>query len=71
MTIQMIRRIIECVTTATINGICLGFWMIFIVEVWKWAFGTMRRALLNLFPGLKDLGRKEVRKKKDDGDLVP
>ncbi len=45
--------------------------MIFIAEVWKWAFGTMRRALFNLFPGLKDLGRKESRKKKDNGDLVP
>ncbi len=70
MTIQMIRRFIEFVTTTTINGICLGFWMIFIAEVWKWAFGIMKRALLNLFPRLNNLGRNNPKKKKDDKGLV-
>ena len=64
------REIIEGITTATISGICIGFWMIFIAETWKWAFGVMKRALLNLFPGLKILRRKSTKKKNDDRDLA-
>ena len=64
------REIIEGITTATISGICIGFWMIFIAETWKWAFGVMKRALLNLFPGLKNLRRKSTKKKNDDRDLA-
>ena len=70
MTIHTIREIIEGITTATISGICIGFWMIFIAETWKWAFGVMKRALLNLFPGLKNLRRKSTKKKNDDRDLA-
>ena len=64
------REIIEGITTATISGICIGFWMIFIAETWKWAFGVMKRALLNLFPGLKNLSRKKPEKKSNDRDLA-
>ena len=71
MTIQTIRVFVEAVTTATVSGICICFWMIFIAEIWKWALGVMKRALVSLFPGLKDLGRKRPKKKKDGGDLVP
>lgn len=70
MTIHTMRKIIEGITTATISGICIGFWMIFIAETWKWAFGVMKRALLNLFPGLKNLRRKSTKKKNDDRDLA-
>ena len=70
MTIQTIREIVEGITTATISGICLSFWMIFIAEIWKWFFGVMKRALLNLFPGLKNLRRKSTKKKNDDRDLA-
>ena len=70
MTIHTMREIIEGITTATISGICIGFWMIFIAETWKWAFGVMKRALLNLFPGLKNLRRKSPKKKTDDRDLA-
>lgn len=70
MTIHTMREIIEGITTATISGICIGFWMIFIAETWKWAFGVMKRALLNLFPGLKNLRRKSTKKKNDDRDLA-
>ena len=70
MTIHTMREIIEGITTATISGICIGFWMIFIAEKWKWAFGVMKRALLNLFPGLKNLRRKSPKKKNDDRDLA-
>ena len=44
--------------------------MIFIAEIWKWFFGVMKRALLNLFPGLKNLRRKSPKKKNDDRDLA-
>ena len=71
MTIQTIRVFVEAVTTATVSGICICFWMIFIAEIWKWALGVMKRALVSLFPGLKDLGRKRPKKKKDGRDLVP
>lgn len=70
MTIHTVSKIVECITAATINGICIGFWLIFIAEIWKWAYGVMKKALLSLFPGLKDIGKKEP-KKKDDRDLVP
>ena len=70
MTIHTMREIIEGITTATISGICIGFWMIFIAETWKWAFGVMKRALLNLFPGLKNLRRKSPKKKNDDRNLA-
>ena len=70
MTIHTMREIREGITTATISGICIGFWMIFIAETWKWAFGVMKRALLNLFPGLKNLRRKSLKKKNDDRDLA-
>ena len=70
MTIHTMREIIEGITTATVSGICIGFWMIFIAETWKWAFGVMKRALLNLFPGLKNLRRKSPKKKSDDRDLA-
>ena len=44
--------------------------MIFIAEIWKWFFGVMKRALLNLFPGLKNLSRKKPEKKSNDRDLA-
>ncbi len=65
MTIQTISKIIEGITAATVNGICISLWIIFIAEIWKWFFGVMKRALLNLFPGLKDIGNKNTNEKKD------
>ena len=70
MTIQTISKIVEGITAATISGICLSFWMILIAETWKWAFGVMKRALINLFPGLKNLRRKSPKKENDDRDLA-
>ena len=66
-----INDCISGITAATINSICIGLWIIFMAEIWKWFFGVMKRGLLNLFPALKTLGRKPPKKKKDDRDLVP
>ena len=70
MTINTMREIVEAITAATINGICLSLWMVFIAEIWKWFFGVMKRALISLFPGLKNLRRKSPKKKNDDRDLA-
>lgn len=59
MTLGTIREFVESITEATINGICISFWLLFIAEIWKWAIGVMKMALISLFPGLKKLGKKE------------
>ena len=65
MTIHTINELVEGITSATISGICMSLWILFIAEIWKWFFGVMKRALLNLFPGLKNLGKKKTDEKKD------
>ena len=64
--VEMINDFMEMLVHSTITGICLAFWLIALMGIWKWFLGMMKRALLYLFPGLKTWADK--RRKKDNGN---
>ena len=64
--VEMINDFMEMLDHSTITGICLAFWLIDLMGIWKWFLGMMKRALLYLFPGLKTWADK--RRNKDNGN---
>ena len=64
--VEMINDFMDMLVHSTITGICLAFWIIALMGIWKWFLGMMKRALLYLFPGLKTWADK--RRKKDNGN---
>ena len=66
MTIEMIRQFIDSLVRGTFDGICLAFWIVCLMAVWKWFLGLMKKALFYLFPGIKTWA--DNRKEKDNGD---
>ena len=63
--VEMINDFMDMLVHSTITGICLAFWIIALMGIWKWFLGVMKRALFYLFPGLKTWADK--RRKKDNG----
>ena len=64
--VEMINDFMDMLVHSTITGICLAFWIIALMGIWKWFLGVMKRALFYLFPGLKTWADK--RRKKDNGN---
>lgn len=60
---DMINRFVNSLTLYTIHGICIGFWMLLIADVWKWFWGILKAFFADLFPGRG--------KEKDPGDGEP
>ncbi len=70
MTAEMIEKFMDSMVRGTLNGICLAFWLMCLVGVWKWFFGVMKRALFYLFPSLKEWAenRSRMKEKKENGN---
>lgn len=76
MTVETIEQFMDSMVRGTLNGICLAFWLLCLVSVWKWFLGVMKRALFCLFPGLKEwadarVKMKEKKKNGNDNDDEP
>ena len=76
MTAEMIEQFMDSMTRGTLNGICLAFWLLCLVGVWKWFLGVTKRALFYLFPSLKERADnkarlKEAKENGNDNDTEP
>ena len=60
--VEMINDFMDMLVHSTITGICLAFWIIALMGIWKWFLGVMKRALFYLFPGLKTWADKRRKK---------
>ena len=47
--VEMINDFMDMLVHSTITGICLAFWIIALMGIWKWFLGVMKRALFYLF----------------------
>ena len=43
--VEMINDFMDMLVHSTITGICLAFWIIALMGIWKWFLGVMKRAL--------------------------
>ncbi len=64
MTTEMINTFMDSIIRGTLTGICLSFWILGMVAIWKWFLGIMKRALLYIFPGLKTWCEKQRKQDK-------
>lgn len=70
MTAEMINEFMNTIVQGTLTGVCLAFWFMCIVGVWRWFIGVMKRVLFYLFPGLHAWAesRRKMRKKDNGND---
>ena len=53
MTVEVINQLMDAMVRGTLTGICIAFWLLCMIGIWKWFIGVMKKALFYLFPGLK------------------
>lgn len=51
---DMIRAFVDMLTTATLQGICIGFWVILLGYIWKWCWRVIKVFLGDMFPRKED-----------------
>ena len=75
MTVEVINQLMDAMVRGTLTGICIAFWLLCMIGIWKWFIGVTKKALFYLFPGLKawaDNKRKmRVKDNGNDNDTEP
>ena len=75
MTVEVINQLMDAMVRGTLTGICIAFWLLCMIGIWKWFIGVMKKALFYLFPGLKvwaDNRRKtRLKDNGNDNDTEP
>ena len=70
MTVEVINQLMDAMVRGTLTGICIAFWLLCMIGIWKWFIGVMKRALFCLFPSLQAWAenRRKMREKDNGND---
>lgn len=51
MALEILSKYMEAAVEWTFVCICVSFWAVGMISIWKWFINAMRRMLRHLFPG--------------------